>query len=373
MPSPDVYIDETGTSPRQIAMVSTGIAAFVGALPQGPVNQPATCRSVFEFERLFGAGDAAFPTGLQVRQFFINGGFEARVCRTAPGAAIADVAASAALVEGFDVLCAPDLAALDAPAHGAAVGALLTLAAQRRAFLVLDPPADAHSVAAILDWQRDQMAPLGTAANHAAVYFPRVLVALPQGGTVTLGPCGTIAGIYARTDRDRGVWKAPIDTLSGVTGFDLAIGTGEQELLNPEGINALRSFPGKGLLVWGARTLLAPASTAPSDRYVSVRRLALMIERSLASGLQWAAFEPNGEPLWARLRGAAEDLLRTVWRQGALQGAKPELAFLCRCGRDTMTQAEIDQGLVQLMVGYAAVRPAEFEFFRLTLRSAGGG
>ena len=372
MPSPEIYIEEAGPLPPRVVQGPTGIAAFVGTLPQGPVGQPVTCRSQIEFEAQFGACDTAFPTSLQVRQFFTNGGFEARVCRTAPGAAIADVAATAALVDGFDVLCAPDLAALPSQAHADTVGALLALVQQRRAFLVLDPPADARDQAGILAWRRGGIAALGDGISHAAVYFPRVLVAAPQGGNIALGPCGTLAGIYARVDRDRGVLKAPTDTLQGVTGLELMIGMAAQEVLNPLGINSLRSFSGRGLQVGSARTLLSSASTAPSDKYVPVRRLALMIERSLVAGLQWAVFEPNGAPLWSRLRLAAENFMRMLWQDGALQGAKPELAFLCRCGPDTTTQAELDQGLVQLDVGYAALKPGEFELIRLTLRTAGG-
>lgn len=371
MTSPQIYIEETGPPPPRIERAPTGIAAFVGTLPKGPVAQPVICRSQVEFEALFGACDAAFPTGLQVRQFFINGGLEARVCRSAPGAAVTDVAAAATLVDGFDVLCAPDLSALVAGLHTEVVSSLLVLMQERRAFLVLDPPANALDQAGILAWRENGIAALGEAVRHAATYYPRVLVAEPQGGTIMLGPCGTLAGIYARTDRDRGVWKAPADAMQGVSGLELTVGMAAQDSLGPLGINILRRVTGRGLQVGGARTLLSSASTAPSDRYVSLRRLALMIERSLVGGLQWAVFEPNGAPLWAKLRVACEDFMRSLWQDGALQGAKPELAFLCRCGRDTTTLAEFDQGLVRLEVGYAALKPGEFELIRLTLQTAG--
>jgi phage tail sheath protein FI len=171
-----------------------------------------------------------------------------------------------------------------------------------------------------------------------------------------------MAGIYARVDVERGVHKAPAnEVIRGITKIAQDVTKREQDLLNPRGINALRFFPGRGNRVWGARTVSSDASW----RYVNVRRLFIYVEESIDEGTQWVVFEPNDEPLWARVRQTITNFLTTVWRSGALEGTKPDEAFFVKCDRTTMTQDDIDNGRLICVIGIAPVKPAEFVIFRI--------
>jgi phage tail sheath protein FI len=182
-----------------------------------------------------------------------------------------------------------------------------------------------------------------------------------------------IAGLYARTDRERGVWKAPAGTdavLTGVTGLTLPINDAENGTLNPLAINALRSFPAKGIVAWGARTLAGTDAFASEWKYVSIRRLALFLEESIDRGTRWVAFEPNAEPLWAQIRLNVGAFLHNLFRAGAFQGTTDREAYFVRCDAQTTTQADIDRGLVNVEVGFAPLRPAEFIILRFVLKTA---
>jgi uncharacterized protein len=179
---------------------------------------------------------------------------------------------------------------------------------------------------------------------------------------VNVAPSGHMAGIYAQTDNDRGVFKAPANVEIGmITRIAQDVNKREQELLNPIGINALRYFPGRGNRVWGARTL----SSLSSWKYINVKRLFIYVEASIDVGMQWVVFEPNDEPLWARVRQTIIDFLTTTWRSGALQGTTPAQAFFVTCDRTTMTQDDIDNGRLICVIGIAPVKPAEFVIFRV--------
>jgi phage tail sheath protein FI len=201
------------------------------------------------------------------------------------------------------------------------------------------------------------------------VYFPAVNVPDPlaPGRLRTMGASGVVAGIYARTDAARGTWKAPagIDaTLSGATPA-LPLNDGDSGRLNPLAINALRSFPVVGDVVWGARTLFGADQRASEWKYVPVRRMALYIENSLFDGLKWAVFEPNDEPLWAQIRLNVGTFMQDLFRQSAFQGSTPRDAYLVKCDRTTTTQSDIDKGIVNILVGFAPLKPAEFVVIRL--------
>lgn len=200
--------------------------------------------------------------------------------------------------------------------------------------------------------------------KYAALYYPWVVIRDPRRarGTEQAPPSGFVAGVYARTDVARGVHKAPAnEVLRSIRSFAQTITKREQDLLNPQGINALREFPGRGKRIWGARTLSADAAW----KYVPVRRLFLMIEESIDEGTQWVVFEPNDEALWARVRQSVTRFLTTQWRIGALQGATADEAFFVACDRSTMTQDDIDNGRLICQIGIAPVRPAEFVIFRI--------
>jgi phage tail sheath protein FI len=171
-----------------------------------------------------------------------------------------------------------------------------------------------------------------------------------------------MAGIYARSDIERGVHKAPAnETVRGVLGFTRNVGKGEQDVLNPEGINCLRFFEGRGYRVWGARTI----SSDPEWVYVNVRRLFIFLEHSIDRSTQWAVFEPNNEELWLKIRLTIESFLYDVWRTGALLGSKPEDAYFVRCDRSTMSQGDLDNGRLICLIGVAPTKPAEFVIFRI--------
>jgi phage tail sheath protein FI len=202
--------------------------------------------------------------------------------------------------------------------------------------------------------------PLDT--RFAALYYPWVEVLDPSVVRhVNVPPSLHMAGIYARTDNDRGVFKAPANVeISMITKIAQDVNKREQELLNPIGINALRFFPDRGNRVWGARTL----SSLSTWKYINVKRLFIFVEASIDVGTQWVVFEPNDEPLWARVRQTITDFLTTTWR-GALQGTTAKEAFFVRCDRTTMTQDDIDNGRLICIIGIAPVKPAEFVIFRI--------
>ena len=207
-------------------------------------------------------------------------------------------------------------------------------------------------------------------SKYAALYYPWIRVFDPNErfsqGTppkqIALPPSGFITGIYARNDIERGVHKAPAnEVVRGLNKFELNINKPRQEVINPEGINALRFFDGRGFRVWGARTM----SSDPEWKYVNVRRLFIFIENSIDRSSQWAVFEPNNRILWDNIRRMVEDFLLVLWRDGALLGSKPEEAFFVRCDRTTMTQNDLDNGRLVCLIGIAPVKPAEFVIFRI--------
>jgi hypothetical protein len=200
-------------------------------------------------------------------------------------------------------------------------------------------------------------------SRFGAMYHPWLLALDPlTGTTIPLPPSGHVVGAYARTDNDRGVFKAPANVvLRGISGFTQDVTNGEQDLLNPAGVNVLRRFEGLGLVIWGARTISAESLW----KYVPVRRLFIFLEQSIVKGTRFAVFEPNDLRLWARLRDAVTNFLTTQWRAGALFGARPEEAFFVKVDETTTTQDDRDNGRVNILVGIAPVKPAEFIVFQI--------
>lgn len=500
---PGVYVEELPSGVRTITGVATSITAFLGRAPMGPTDDPVTCFSYGDYERIFGGLDKDSPMSYAVRDFFQNGGSQAVVVRiykpngdanttatftigaltfkaASPGAwannlkvtlslpsssVAADLAASLGgaagdyfnltvskvmdptdaskdqVMEQFPSLTlasgarpvdqilaaqsqlivtsgtlpttvpsAGSNAALDDSSKGhdsasldsadflgsesaktalyalnntdqvnllcippdtrggdlpvAVYQAALTYCVKRRAFLLVDPPKD--WTAATLDGTKLATLGLsGTDARNAAVFFPRIKVADPRkaGLPDTFVPCGAVAGIFARTDAQRGVWKAPAGldaALSGVQDLAETLTDGQNGQLNPLGINCLRSFPITGRVVWGARTLRGADALGDDYRYVPVRRLALFIEESLYRGLQWVVFEPNDEPLWSQIRLNAGAFMHDLFRQGAFQGSSPKDAYFVKCDKESTTQNDINLGIVNILVGFAPLKPAEF-------------
>jgi phage tail sheath protein FI len=233
---------------------------------------------------------------------------------------------------------------------------------ERRAMLIVDPPSDWNSTdKAVSGFPIAGLSP----DPNAVIYFPRIKKANPLRGNQieVFAPSGTIAGVIARTDRQRGVWKAPAGleaTLMGVYDFDVKLTDPENGELNPLGINCLRSRPGAGPVIWGARTTVGADQLSSQWKYLPVRRLALFIEESLYRGTQWAVFEPNDEPLWSQLRLNLGVFMHDLFRQGAFQGGSPKDAYFVNCDSTTTTQSDIDRGIVNVIVGFAPLKPAEF-------------
>jgi len=389
---PGVYVEERPSSAHRIAGVSTSVTAFVGRTVSGPTDAPTRVTSVSDFERRYGGLSTDCPLTYAVRHFFQNGGAEAVVARIvhrdATGVADesapitdADITEAALEVQHrglwlldqcdtLNLICIPPLApGVDvAPSTW---NTTIRYAAARRAFVIVDPPAtwtNTADVAAAVDQ-------FVTRDSHAALYFPRVLAPDPLAGNRPrpFAPCGAVAGIYARTDTQRGVWKAAAGldaNLLGITDLTVPISDTENGPLNRLAIDALRRFPGAGVVVWGARTLAGTDSLASEWKYVNVRRLALFLEESIYRGLQWVAFEPNGEPLWAQIRVNLGAFLQNLFRQGAFQGTSPREAYFVKCDRDTTTQTDIDLGIVNVTVGFAPLKPAEFVIARIALWTA---
>jgi hypothetical protein len=202
------------------------------------------------------------------------------------------------------------------------------------------------------------------------LFFPRLRQPNPlrDGQMEVFAASGAVAGIIARTDGTRGVWKAPAGldaTLTGVPSLSVSLTDAENGELNPLGINCMRAFPAAGRVVWGARTLRGNDQLADEYKYIPVRRTALYIEESLFRGLQWVVFEPNDEPLWAQIRLNVGAFMHDLFRQGAFQGSSPRDAYFVKCDKDTTTQSDINLGIVNVLIGFAPLKPAEFVVVKL--------
>ena len=268
----------------------------------------------------------------------------------------------------FNLLCiTADARGGDVP--DAVYSEALDYCVKRRAVLLVDPKA-AWGDPAAAQSGLDGMNLTGDRARNAAVYFPLVKQADPllDSQIETFAPSGMVAGVLARTDSQRGVWKAPAGTdasLNGVAGLQVDLTDSENGLLNPLGINCLRTFPVFGRVVWGARTLRGADAAADEYKYLPVRRTALFIEESLYRGLKWVVFEPNDEPLWAQIRLNVGAFMHNMFRQGAFQGQTPRDAYLVKCDKETTTQNDINLGVVNILVGFAPLKPAEFVIIQL--------
>ena len=209
-----------------------------------------------------------------------------------------------------------------------------------------------------------------TTFSPLRIFFPRISQSDPlQDGLIEqFVPCGAVAGVFARTDTQRGVWKAPAGldaSLNGVPALQIPLTDPENGQLNPLGVNCLRSFGVAGRVIWGSRTLRGADQLADEWKYIPVRRTALFIEESLFRGTKWVVFEPNDEPLWAQIRLNVGAFMHNLFRQGAFQGSTPREAYFVKCDHETTTQNDINLGIVNIVVGFAPLKPAEFVVIKL--------
>jgi phage tail sheath protein FI len=264
-------------------------------------------------------------------------------------------------IDLFNLLCVP----------GESKTTTLSLLEQfcraRRAFLIADCAQNA-SVDALKNGPDSSIT--GADSINAAFYFPWIIAPDPlqDNRPSEFPPCGFLAGLYARTDANRGVWKAPAGTeasLTGAIGPRTVLTNDENGVLNPKAVNCIRSFPVYGTIAWGARTLQGNDEVGSEWKYIPVRRTALFIEETLFRALKWVVFEPNDEPLWAQIRLNVGAFMHDLFRQGAFQGKTPRDAYFVKCDKETTTQSDINRGIVNIIVGFAPLKPAEFVIIKL--------
>jgi phage tail sheath protein FI len=320
-------------------------------------------------ERVPAAGRYAIELSSPVAKTVTPQAFEgSEVARTGyEGLAIAEDVTMVAIPDLITVATRED-GSFDHEMYLAAQGRLVDWCERSRTKMaILDSPPGLNAEGA-MNWR----SALGKDSAFGAAYYPHVVVPNPlarAGATngerfLTVPPSGHVAGVWARTDAARGVWKAPAnETVRGVTRLETEVTTGEQDLLNPQQVNCIRSFGANGIRVWGARTLSA---SDQSWRYINVRRLFIFVEETIRRGTQWVVFEPNDSDLWARVRRTLNSFLRNLWMQGALVGATEEQAFYVLCDETNNPQSSIDEGKLIIDVGLAPVKPAEFVIFRLS-------
>ena len=267
-------------------------------------------------------------------------------------------------MQGVNLVLVPDMPAMSASNYLTAATSTLNYAIQRRAFAILDMPDGVQAPSDAIAWATSTPGTFGAGIISAATYFPQVLVPSPfSTQPLAIGGSGTLAGVYALTDQARGVWKAPAGIsapLAGVQQLSYVMNDQENGQINPLGVNALRTFPIYDNISWGSRTL-ASANVADEDwKYVPVRRLALYMEQSLIQGLQWVVFEPNDNRLWAQIRLSVNAFLHPLYLQGAFVGTTPSQAYQCICDASTTTADDMENGIVNILILFAPVRPAEF-------------
>ncbi len=343
-----------------ISGVTTSLTAFVGIAEVGPLNTATSIVSFAEYEATFGGLAPRSDLSYAVYQFFLNGGSACYVVRVLVVTAqtFAEAATALGAVPLFNLLCVPGV-------HDHEVlSAANIYCASRQAFLIADADPHTNTASLLLASSCRRRLPK---PEFAAVYAPWLQISDPlnSGALLSVAPSGTMAGVYASYDSNRGVWSSPAGPevqIMGVEAAAFTISDVQGEELNAAGINVIRKFPTVGIVPWGARTMAGQDS---EWKYIPVRRFMLYIEQSITQGTQWVTFEPNGPQLWAAVEESISDFLQQLFRAGALEGETPDQAYFVRCDATTMTQTDIQNGQLIAVVGVAPVYPAEFVIFRI--------
>ena len=276
-------------------------------------------------------------------------------------------------VSAFNMLSIPEASLLGSTTNLASVmGPAIAYCEERRAMVFVDPPLGTDTIEECEAWLAE-ITDAGLRSDHSVAYVPNVQVPDPgeDNRPRSVAPSGTMAGVWARTDGEVGIWKTPAGisaNLRNVLALDFAMTDPENGVINPLGLNALRNFDIPGNVSWGGRTLNGADLLADDYKYISVRRMSNFIATSLINGLQWAVYQPNDEPLWNEMRSAARAFMQGLFRQGAFQGSSPGDAYIVKCDGETTTQADINAGIVNIFVGFAPLRPAEFVVITLQLQ-----
>jgi phage tail sheath protein FI len=390
-------IGRSGPQIHIITGVPTGVAAFVGRAAAGPVGQPVAVGSFSEFQTNFCGLWQGSELPYAVEDFFNNGGQRAVVVRLQNASSEDDLLRPGDYLPAGGVAARQGLYALEqvdafnllvlSPDRGptgsididrTVIAAAATYCEQRLALLLIDAPASWTSAAMVeAAMSHGAASTWGTGSSNAALFFPRIHKADPLAGgaTQTYAPSGAVAGVISHTDASRGVWKAPAGTaatIAGVSGVSVAVNDAQNASLQGLGVNGLRTFPQAGTVVWGARTLAGSDKAGDQFRYIPVRRTALFLEQSLRAGLAWVSFQPNNEALWSSIRLNVGAFLNALFLKGAFQGPTAQEAYFVRCDASTITQADVAAGIVNLQVGFAPLKPAEFVILSLQLIAASG-
>ena len=424
--APGVYVQEVPSGARAIGQVNTSIAGFVGLAPDNDalVDELRVLDNWTQFvDQYVGTATAGTPLSNAVYGFFSNGGSRCYVVNIGPGGSLTGTASAPTgltlfeAVDDLSIVAAPGYATAEAYAALQAhvehplrqdrmaildtvekvddVGALTRAAtsgvpgtpdarAEESADTGPDEPEDGDEpdgaekpdgsnkpdgrdgpgVASTEAGEQQDLGAPQSPGGYTALYYPWIVMIDPVSGKkVTQPPSGHIAGVWARVDATRGVHKAPAnEPIQGAIDLVRRVSRGEQEVLNPAGVNCIRYFPGEGIRVWGART---KAPEASEYRYINVRRLTNMIKESVADGTRWVVFEPNDHTLWKSIRRDIGAFLTNVWRDGALLGTTPQQAFFVKCDEETNPPEVRDAGQVVTLIGIAPVKPAEFVIFKL--------
>jgi phage tail sheath protein FI len=393
--TPGVYVEEVESGSKPIEAGATNIVGFLGVAEKGPINEAVLVTNWTQYTKIFGGMHTEGWLGHAVYQFFQNGGTKAFInnLKELPPKPEKDESAEKAedasktpvkvenpsdiakLIIGSDEEVdkktglylydtVPDIALVCAPGvtDPAAQDAILTHCEKNRfRFAILDSPEELEKGIDTMPMPRDSI--------MGAYYFPWVeMYDTTADQNVYAPPSGGIAGVYSRVDSTRGVYKAPANELFRTAlGLKYSLTDAEQELLNPKGINCIREFSGRGIRVWGARTI----SSNPEWRYINVRRLFCMVEQAIQNGTNWVVFEPNTRDLWKKITRNITSFLLNIWRSGALFGDSPEEAFYVRCDDELNPPESIDAGYVVVELGIAPAKPAEFVVFRVSQKTLG--
>jgi len=405
--APGVFVEELDGGSKPLEAAGTAVGAFVGYTATFPTDDPSDPRGQkprfvsnwTQFEGLYGGFAPGLVLPQSVYGWFNNGGGGAYIVRVphvdesdariAVGADDFIGSESArtginglVVAEDVTMVMVPDL--ITATRNDAGEVDLVTFQAVQTALIshcekqgdrmaVLDSP-PAMGPTQVQEW-RSQVAMYDS--KFATLYYPWIKVSNPfakpdndEPKMITIPPSGHVAGIWARNDSSRGVWKAPAnEVVRGALDVELKMTTQEQELLNPIGVNCIRPFGTRGTRIWGARTL----TSDPSWRYVNVRRLFNFVEKTILMGTNWVVFEPNDQALWQRVKRTINAFLMGLWRSGALAGTTPDQAFYVKCDAETNPQSSIDEGKLVVEIGIAPVKPAEFVIFRISQWQGGAG
>ncbi len=367
---PGNYVEESSLMAEPIEGVETGIVAFIGGTQQGPTLIPTLVTSWEQFVEEFGGLDYSskgFFLPHAVDLFFKNQGQTAyivRVTEESPG----DVSGRKKVAYRTGLPCLESLNNVNLVAMPDTTDILDQQELIRHCekmnyrFAIVDSPANPREVGDAHDIKL-QSVKLVSAKGYAAIYYPWLQVQDPRTKRIrVVPPSGAVAGIYTRTDRQKGVNKAPTnEPVIGAVDTEVAVDQADQNDLNRIGINVIRKFTGRGMLVWGSRT----TSSDSIWKYIQIRRTVIYLEQSISKGTEWVVFEPNDDATWAETKRSVVEFLTRAWTDGMLLGTKPQEAFLVRCDRSTMTQADMDKGRLIIEVGVALTRPSEFVIFHI--------